>query len=354
VTSPPLSPRSLLPSVPSQIHERAYTLDATYILPLRRTRADLDPELAGYLRTLSEWVEVIVVDGSPAHVFAAHHDLLPDRVLHHPVDPALETPNGKVGGVLTGLSQARHERVVIADDDVRYDQAALARVVELLSDFAVVRPQNYFDPLPWHARLDTARTLLNRVSGGDWPGTLGVRRSYLQRTDGYDGSVLFENLELVRTVQAAGGAQVVPLDLYVRRLPSGTSHFLSQRVRQAYDELARPGRLLLSLAVLPLFLYAAWHGQWKWPAGAAGMAIGAAEIGRRRAGGSTVFPFACSLLAPVWMLERAVCIWLAVGLRLTRGGVLYRGIVLSRAATSVRELRRRHGSPSRQTQVMSV
>jgi Glycosyl transferase family 21 len=329
-------------------------LDATYILPLRRSQADLDPELAGYLHALSTWVEVIVVDGSPAHVFAAHHDVLPNRVLHVPVDPARQTPNGKVGGVLTGLDHAQHERVVIADDDVRYDHAGLARVVELLSDFAVVRPQNYFDPLPWHARLDTARTLLNRISGGDWPGTLGVRRSYLLRTDGYDGRVLFENLELVRTVQAAGGAEVVPLDLYVRRLPSGTRHFLSQRVRQAYDELARPGRLFLSLSLLPLLSYAARRGRWKWLAGAAGVAIGAAELGRRRAGGSGVFPFECSLLAPIWMLERAVCIWLAVGLRLTRGGVLYRGMVLSRAATSVRELRRRHGSPSRQTQVMSV
>ena len=37
----------------------------------------------------------------------------------------------------------------------------------------LVRPQNYFEPLPWHARWDTARTLLNRGLGRDYPGTLG-------------------------------------------------------------------------------------------------------------------------------------------------------------------------------------
>jgi len=31
----------------------------------------------------------------------------------------------------------------------------------------LVGPQNFFDPLPWHARWDSARTLLNRASGGD-------------------------------------------------------------------------------------------------------------------------------------------------------------------------------------------
>lgn len=320
-------------------------MDASYILPLRRYRSDPDSELANYLGELSALLQVIVVDGSPAEVFATHDAMLPGSVLHVPVDAACHTPNGKVGGVLTGLSYAHHERVIIADDDVRYDLPALTRVIDLLSDFAVVRPQNYFDPLPWHARLDTARTLLNRVSGGDWPGTLGVRRSYLRRTGGYDGSVLFENLELVRTIRAAGGGEVVPLDLYVRRLPAGTSSFLSQRVRQAYDELARPVRLLLSLATLPFLICAALRSRWSWLGATVGISIAAAEAGRRRGGGSIVFSIQCSFLAPLWILERATCVWLALGLRVTRGGMPYRGSILLRSATPARELRRRHGSP---------
>ena len=100
--------------------------------------------------------------------------------------------------------------MVIADDDVRYDEAALDAVRRLLDRAALVRPQNYFAPLPWHACLDTARTLINRVTGGDWPGTFGVRRAALERTGGYDGNVLFENLEMVRTIKAAGGVELSP------------------------------------------------------------------------------------------------------------------------------------------------
>ncbi len=105
--------------------------------------------------------------------------------------------------------------------------------------------------MPWHARWDTGRILLNRLTGGDWPGTLAVRRSILRATGGYDGRAMFENLELVRTVIAAGGHERVLLDAFVVRRPATTRHFWSQRVRQAYDELARPARLSVQLVVLP-------------------------------------------------------------------------------------------------------
>jgi hypothetical protein len=82
-----------------------------------------------------------------------------------------------VAGIRTGIRHASHERILIADDDVRYDPESLRRTVELLGEYDLVRPQNYFQPLPWHARWDTARTLLNRSLGGDYPGTLAVRRS---------------------------------------------------------------------------------------------------------------------------------------------------------------------------------
>jgi hypothetical protein len=317
-------------------------LDITYILPLRRDGLRPCAELTAYLLPLSRHVQVVVVDGSPPGVFAAHAQAWTDPILHIPVDPDLRTPNGKVGGVLTGLRHARYERVVIADDDVRYDLPSLRRMAALLDRYAVVRPQNYFGRLPWHARLDTARTLLNRVTGGDWPGTLGVRRSYLEATGGYDGAVLFENLELIRTVKAAGGEEIVPLDLYVRRGPPDARHFLSQRVRQAYDELARPARLAVSLALLPAALFLLRGGHRGSLALGALTAIAAAEAGRRRGNGRAVFPAHCSLLAPLWLLERAVCIWLAVLARLVLGGVPYRGAVLRRAATPMRVLRRRH------------
>ncbi len=319
-------------------------MEVTYVMPIRRDRLEELDELTDYLRGLSENVEeLIVVDGSPPEVFAAHARAWVPFARHVPVDPDLATPMGKVGGVLTGVRLAGHERVVIADDDVRYSPESLARLVSMLGEAHVVRPQNYFDPLPWHARWDTARSLLNRLSGGDWPGTLGVRRSALLATGGYDGAAMFENLELVRTVRAAGGTEAVPLDLFVARRPPDARHFFSQRVRQAYDEFARPLRLGVFLALLPLVALAARRGRWTTLALSAGVAVALAEAGRRRGGGSAVFPATSSLLAPAWLAERAVCAWLALGARILYGGVPYRGGVLRLAATPMRELRRRQG-----------
>ena len=314
----------------------------TYILPLRSATSQAGTELTAYLRELTPLAEVIVVDGSPPDVFAAHALAWGTRVHHVAPDPALATPMGKVGGVLTGLRLASHERVIIADDDVRYDAATLGRVAAALDESDVVRPQNYFAPMPWHAAWDTGRALLNRMSGGDWPGTLAVRRSVLRQTGGYDGRAMFENLELVRTVLAAGGSETVLLDAYVPRRPSSTRHFWSQRVRQAYDELARPPRLVAQLAVLPLTIGLAATGGWLAVGGAAAVVALVAEAGRRRAGGRRIFPPVASLLAPVWLGERAVCSWLAVGARLVLGGVPYRGTVLRHAATPMRELRSRY------------
>ena len=65
---------------------------------------------------------------------------------------------------------------------------------------------------------------------------------------------MFENLELVRTVVAAGGREATLYDLFVPRRPSTAGHFWSQRVRQAYDEIARPGRMAVQLALLPIAL----------------------------------------------------------------------------------------------------
>jgi hypothetical protein len=315
----------------------------SYILPLRSETALHGGGLTEYLRWLAAHAEVLVVDGSAPDVFARHAAQWGGFVRHLPVDAARATPMGKVGGVLTGVDHATHERIVIADDDVRYDLEGLHAVARLLDEAHVVRPQNYFHPLPWHARWDTGRTLLNRASGGDWPGTLAVRRSALRATGGYDGAVMFENLELVRTVLAAGGRERVAQDVFVLRHPPEARHFLNQRVRQAYDEWARPARLAFQLAALPALAAVARRGGWKGVAAAALGVAAVAEWGRRRDGGAEYFPASSSLLAPGWLfVERGVCSWLAVGERVLHGGVRYRGSVLRRAATPPAELRRRH------------
>jgi hypothetical protein len=316
--------------------------ETTYVLPIRRTALVKDDELPAYLDALVKLVPVVVADGSPPEVFAHHAATWPAAVVHVPVDEDRRGDlNGKVAGVVTGLRRVRTAKAVIADDDVRYDAFALRRLAMLLDGADVVRPQNVFNPAPWHAVLDTGRMLIARATGGDWPGTLGLRMDVYARTGGYDGSVLFENLELVRTLRAAGARELVAFDLFVARRPPAARHFLGQRVRQAYDEFARPGRLAAQLAVAPLLaLGTARFGVRAAAAFAAG-AIALAEAGRLRGGARRVFPVRTAVLAPLWVLERAVTSWCAVGLRLTRGGVRYSHGTLRVAANPERVLRRR-------------
>ncbi len=310
-------------------------LAASYVLPIAAQLSQAT-NLSGYLKRLGRTInEVIVVDGSPKETFDAHARAWSAHVRH--LRPAMRTTNGKVAGVMTGVRAARYESVIVADDDVRYRLDELIRMVTLLQESEVVRPQNFFHPLPWHARWDTARSLLNRLGGGDWPGTLGIRRSVLLEAGGYSGEVLFENLELVRTARAAGGHEAVPLDLFVARRPASATHFFSQRLRQAYDEWARPGRFAAQLALLPAGILAARSGP-GWLLAAAVCGVGAAELGRWKGKGRTVFPSSSALWAPAWLAERSVTSWMALGTRLLFGGVRYRNTRLKHAATPPRVL----------------
>jgi Glycosyl transferase family 21 len=326
----------------------AMGMAAEYILPLRWTDDAGLPDLAAYLRRLTDWIPVTVVDGSAPELFEHHRRMFPPAVRHLPPEAGPggkggKGGNGKVAGVMTGVRASMADLLVIADDDVRYTRESLAAVVHHLRSADVVRPQNYFEPLPWHAQWDTARILINRAWSADFPGTLALRRNALLATDGY-APVLFENLELIRTITAAGGREKVIPDLFVARRPPTARHFLKQRIRQAYDDFAQPRRLAAELALLPAVVAAAYlpaPHRWTVFLGLASAAVVAAETGRRRHNGTPAFPLRAVWFAPLWALERAVCIWIALVYRLA-GGVPYAGTRLKTAAHSENELRRRH------------
>lgn len=319
---------------------------AVYVVPLRWSVPRPLEAMTSYLAGLSRWVEVVVVDSSPAEVFEQHRAAWGPIVRHVRSAPPPPGRNGKVLNVLRGLEITTQELVVVADDDVRYTPASLAAVLARLERCDVVRPQNFFAPLPWFARWDTARTLLNRAVSADYPGTLALRRSALP--DGYASDVLFENLEMLRTVRAHGGREDAARDLFVAREPGDVRTFAGQRVRQAYDSQAQPVRLAIELALLPAaaaaFVQAVRaHGSW----GAlvtgvvlSGALVLVAETGRRRDDGPRVFPASCAVWAPAWVAERAVCAWVALAHRCA-GGVPYAGGRLRRAAHSERWLRAR-------------
>ncbi len=155
---------------------------------------------------------------------------------------------------------------------------------------------------------------------------------------GYSTDALFEDLELVRTIRAAGGREARADDLFVRRLSCTAAARLRQRVRQAYDSVAQPTRLLAELGVLPALVLIRPDGLQL-----AGLACGVAalaELGRRRRNGRAVYPPAAALWAPLWLAQRSLCSWLAV-LSSARGGVRYTGGRMRLAAHSERQVRRR-------------
>jgi hypothetical protein len=317
------------------------------VVPLRwdgadeTAHADDLTEITCYLERLCRSADVTVVDGSRPDRFAQHHAawaVLRPALRHLPPD-GLPSRNPKVVSAMTGIRLARHDHVVLADDDVRYEAGTLSAVHDLLVHADLVRPANLFTTWPWHARWDAGRSLLNRALAADWPGTFGLRREAVLAIGGWDADVMFENLELVRTLRAAGAVVVDAPDVLVARLPPTTSHFWSQRVRQAYDDLAQPWRLAWALSLVPGCVLALRRRPAAVPMAAA-VIVALAEGGRRRAGAAPMVPADVPFWAPLWVLERGVCSWLALAQRL-RGGVSYRGQRLPIAAHSTRTLRRR-------------
>ena len=304
--------------------ERAGVLDVEVVVPVRwdDVAPDLEQDFTAYLERLATIADVTVVDGSdgPAAEVRRARWARSTRVLTP--DARWGSGNGKVVGAMTGIAAARHERVVVADDDVRYDPATLAAVVEALGTSDLVLPQNHPTSFPWWAWWESGRMLVNRAFARDWPGTCAVRRTTILGAGGWSSDALYENLEMARTVAAVGGRVIHRADLLVPRRPPTSRHFLRQRVRQAYEDQAQPLRLVLGLSVLPTVVLLRRR-----PVAlgvVSGLVVAVAEAGRRRAGGARAFPPHTPLAAPLWLVERGVCAWLGLGLRVL-GGPRYHG-----------------------------
>lgn len=285
-----------------------------------------------YLARLVRCCEVTVVDGSTDPTAVHRWSSWPSDVRILRPDPRWAGDNGKVVGSMTGIQAARHERVVIADDDVRHTQDTLQSLTVALEDAELVLPQNYPTTWTWWSWWECGRVLLNRAVAADWPGTAAVRRSTALRMGGWCPDVLFENLEMARTVKAVGGRVVHRPDLLVARHPPSVEHFLAQRLRQAYEDQAVPARMMTQLGILPVPFLLRRH-----PLALAATTlavVGIAESGRRRDRGAVYFHPTASLAAPLWMLERGVLSWGALFQR-ARGGLPYHGRRIAVPAHSI-------------------
>lgn len=328
------------------------------VIPLKWSDglADNVAEMTVYLNRISLSVAgITVVDGSSASTREEHRRawgsvarvIPPDSCLvdhefggsSHPRRTAASSQlNGKVVGALTGIHASRQELVILADDDVRHTAQSVRRLVSALATADLVRPVNVYDSWPWQAQWDGARSLVNVALGTDWPGTFALRRSTILGCGGWSTDVLFENLELWRTVKTFGGRVIDVGHLVVPRRAPDLRQFWGQRVRQAYDDLAQPARLLTEMSILPgLVLVASRRvsllGLW------VASVVLLAGWGRHRVGAERV-PRTVPLWAPVWVLERGVCVWLAILSRL-RGGARYHGGRLRKAANAESDLRAR-------------
>jgi hypothetical protein len=92
-------------------------------------------------------------------------------------------------------------------------------MANLLEDYDMVRPQNYFRPLPVWRRTEAARMLINRawITEGDYSGTLGITRNAMLRVGHYDGDVLFDNEEIVRHFQLKGARICYARDFFLSK-----------------------------------------------------------------------------------------------------------------------------------------
>jgi len=301
----------------------------TYLLPIRRSTfsADEAQRFAVYFQKLGvAGCEVIVVDGSPPEVFAEHHPFWSGVADHRQVDPQFEYLNDKVNGIHTGVQRASCEKILLADDDIRYTAVAVEQMCALLDEYEMVRPQNFLDPLPWWARLESARMLINRATLriGDYPGTCAFRKSTMLRVGHYDGDVLFDNEEIIRHFAAAGASIFYAIDFFIQKRPPHFRKWLEQRPRQAYEDFALRAKTALFFALPFLVLLSGVF------AGAVGMllcvmvlsvfAVALACAGGARGLASEFIPPVMCLYAPLWIFERTLSTYWAVYCFAARGG----------------------------------
>jgi hypothetical protein len=244
---------------------------------------------------------------------------------HAGVDPQFKYLNGKVNGIHTGVTISTHDPIILADDDIRYTPDDLRRMIALLADYEMVRPQNYLSPMPLWARTEAARMLINRawIAEGDYPGTLGVRRSTMLRVGHYDGDVLFDNEEIVRHFRAKGAHVAYARDFFILKHPPTWRKWLEQRPRQAYEDFVMRAKTAF-FAALPLVLALVWFiAGWKGAlALVATVACGAMLVAARGLsdGAASFFPAWICLYAPLWVAERVLSTYWAFYWRVAHGG----------------------------------
>ena len=288
----------------------------SYVVAIERSGGAAD-DLAPFAQYLSNLgvngCEVIVVDGSPREQFEANRSFLCWVARH--VAPRVQHRHAcGIDPVQAAIDFAAQEKVIVADEAVRYGAGDVDQICDLLELHEVVVPQDYLDPLPWWGGIEAGRILVHRgiEPTGDG-GTFGIRRSAVRGLRSLELS-MEEPEEPLRRLGMRGAEVFSAHDVFVRREPPLLDDWLRSRSRSADAELAMPMRSAIFFALIPMALLLAIIGGLDLAGGYAS-AIGLASLVlaiRGRSGAGAFFPLRACLYAPVWVLERSISVYWAL------------------------------------------
>jgi hypothetical protein len=276
-------------------------------------------ELANYLSTIgTAGCEVIVFDCSPRLQFDLNRRVLRWVSRHVAIRREHCSRGGTIDPIRAAALVAGCEKVVVADEGVRYTEESIARVCELLDRHEVVEPQDYLDPLPWWNGVEAGRILMHRAIDPqpDHGATFGFRRSIVHTLPALgSGDIPGDQ---VRRLAAAGAEVYAPANVFVRRESTKLREWLAARPRAAADDFSLPTKNVFFFSLLPILAILTILGSGRLAASYAGV-IAFASVGlaiRGRFGATAFFPLSASLFAPVWVFERSVSVYWALARKL--------------------------------------
>lgn len=305
----------------------------TYLITLEHV-ATLDQlyQLADYLSFLTVAdLDVVVVDGSPLRLLERNRQVLRWVARHVTARPPHRAPSGQLDPVRAATDVAACEKVIVADDQVRYSEEALDDMCALLDLHEVVEPQDYLDPLPWWGGIDAGRMLVHRGIDPmpDRGSTFGFRKSAIRGLRSIDSAA--QPSDHVRRLASQGAEVFSAIELFVRRIPPILEDWWRDRPRQADGDFAMPAKTIFFFSLLPVLAVLAALGGMRVASGYAGaIAFGSVALALRgRAGAGRVFPWHACLYAPLWVFERSISVYWALWRKLSEGATEATGVPLT-------------------------
>lgn len=300
----------------------------TYIFTIQRASVSIEEtgEISKYFALLcSIGCEVIVVDGSPLEVYAAHEGAWYSLCRHVKVDSKYHSPDFQVNSFYTGAVLAGCQKVIAAADNIRYTADDILRMCELLERFELVRPQNYLYPLSWWSKVESVSILVNRTifPGGDSPETFGFLAPAFRRACNGRERNLENPDDITRQLIARRARVCYALDFLIRKNSPAFKEWCSSCFRNTYRSFNFSLRSFTFILIVPLGIalgiFSSTEHLMFYVAAILLNLFTITFLGRFR-GGSRFFPLRLPLFSPVWLIERILCYYKTLFWLLTPGG----------------------------------